>query len=180
MNKQFLRDKYLMIRKEIKEIDKINYDNEIYKKIVNLKEYKESKLILTYVSLKNEVDTIKLIQYTLNIGKEVAVPKCNGNNIVFYNIKSLNELQKGNFGILEPKNKDIVKDFNNSICIIPGVAFDEKNNRLGYGKGYYDRFLQNYKGIKIGLTHKECICDKIDAEINDIKMDKVIFNGGKL
>ena len=83
-------------------------------------------------------------------------------------------LEEKSFGILEPKTNEVVNKFDNSICIIPGIAFDKENNRLGYGKGFYDRFLENYKGIKIGLTYRECICDKIDTDENDVKMDKII------
>ena len=173
MNKQILRNKYKEIRKNIK--NKEEQDNIIFNKVINLEQYKQSSLVLIYVSLKYEVDTIELIKYSLKIGKKAAVPKCEGDNIVFYYINSLEELKEGNFGILEPKTNKIVKSFNNSICIIPGLAFDKQNNRIGYGRGFYDRFLKNYNGIKIGLTYKECICDKIDADENDIKMDKVIF-----
>ena len=176
MNKKVLREKYLNLRKNINKENKRKYDNDIFNKVINLEEYKESKLVLIYVSLKYEVDTFKLIEHTLNIAKKVAVPKCEGDNIVFYEIKSLKDLEEGSFRILEPKANKPITDFNNSICIIPGVAFDKQNNRIGYGKGFYDRFLKNYKGIKIGLTYRECICDKIDSDINDIKMDKVIFS----
>jgi len=172
MNKQILRNKYKQIRKNIKDKEKL--DSIIFNKIVSLKEYKQSKLILTYVSLKEEVDTIKLIKYSLEEGKRVAVPKCEGNDIIFYYIYTLEDLEEGNFGILEPKTNEVVNKFDNSICIIPGIAFDKENNRLGYGKGFYDRFLENYKGIKIGLTYRECICDKIDTDENDVKMDMII------
>ncbi len=174
MDKQILRNKYKEIRKNIS--NKEEQDNIIFNKVINLEEYKQSNLILTYVSLKDEVDTIKLIKHSLESGKKVAVPKCEGNDIVFYKISSLEDLQEGSFQILEPKTNEIVKDFDNSICIIPGLAFDKQNNRIGYGRGFYDRFLENYFGIKIGLTYRECICDKIDSEINDIKMDRIIIN----
>lgn len=172
MNKQFLRDKYKEIRKNIKNKEEI--DKSIFNKIVNLEEYKQSDLILTYVSLKEEVDTIKLIKYSLEEGKRVAIPKCKGNDITFCYIDSLEDLKEGNFGILEPETNEIVKDFDNSICIVPGIAFDKENNRIGYGRGFYDRFLENYNGIKIGLTYTECMCDKIDEDKNDIKMDITI------
>lgn len=172
MNKQILRNKYKEIRKNIK--NKEALDNKIFNKIIELKEYKESKMILIYVSLKDEVDTFKLIEHSLRIGKKVAVPKCEGDNIVFYNINTLSDLQEGSFRILEPKTNEIINDFSDSICIIPGIAFDKENNRIGYGRGFYDRFLEKYDGTKIGLTYAECICDRIDYEINDIKMDIVI------
>jgi len=174
MNKQILRNKYKEIRKNID--DKEEQANIIFNKVINLEEYKQSDLILIYVSLKDEVDTIELIKHSLEIGKKVATPKCEGNDIIFYYINTLENLEERSFGILEPRTNKKVDSFNNSICIIPGIAFDKQNNRIGYGRGFYDRFLENYKGIKIGLTYKECICDKIDSEKNDIKMDKVIFN----
>lgn len=176
MDKKVLREKYLKIRKEIKDIHKKKYDNRIFEKVINLLEYKECKLVLTYVSLSDEVDTIKLIEYSLKNGKQVAVPKCEGNIINFYNIKSIQDLKQGYFGLLEPENKNVVTNFENSICIVPGACFDKERNRIGYGKGYYDKFLMNYEGTKIGLTYKECICDKIDTDKYDIKMDRIIVN----
>ena len=172
MNKQILRNKYLKIRKNInnkKEIDDI-----IFNKVISLKEYKESNLVLTYVSLKDEVDTFKLIEYSLKIGKKVAVPKCEGDIIKFYLISNLTDLKKGKFNILEPTTNKLVTNFENSICIVPGIAFDKNNNRIGYGRGFYDKFLQNYNGIKIGLVYSECICERIDMEKTDIKMDKIV------
>ena len=174
MNKQILRNKYKQIRKHIKDKEKL--DSIIFNKIISLKEYKQSKIILTYVSLKEEVDTMELIKDSLKKGKRVAIPKCEGNDIVFYYINNLEDLEERSYGILEPKTNEVVNDFDNSICIVPGIAFDKTNNRIGYGKGFYDRFLEKYNGIKIGLTYRECICDKIDSESNDIKMDMIIKN----
>lgn len=176
MGKTFLRKKYLKIRKNINEAERVKYNDDIFNKIINLQEYKASSLVLIYVSLKYEVDTFKLITYSLNSGKKVAVPKCIGNNIMFYYIKNLDELEKNSFKILEPKTNNVVGDFNNSICIVPSIAFDKKNNRIGYGKGFYDRFLKKYSGLKIGITYKQCICEDIDLDVNDVRMDEVISN----
>ena len=176
MKKEDLRKKYLNIRRNIDLSDKVEYDKDIFKKVINLQEYIESKLILTYVSLKDEVDTLKLIEYSLSIGKKVAVPKCIGKEMKFYLIDSVSDLKEGDFGILEPINDNILDNFESSICVIPGICFDRKGNRIGYGGGYYDRFLSTYNGLKIGITYKECICDKIDRDKYDVKLDKVICN----
>lgn len=172
MNKQIIRNKYLNIRKNIN--NKKELDEKIFNQIINLKEYKKSNLVLTYVSLKDEVDTFKLIEYSLKIGKKIAVPKCEQDIIKFYYITSLNDLKKGKFNILEPITNNLVTDFKNSICIVPGVAFDKENDRIGYGRGFYDRFLEKYNGIKIGIVYSECLCEKIDIEKTDIKMDKIV------
>lgn len=173
MDKKEIRKTYLNIRKNIN--NKEQKDTKVFNEMIELKEYKESKQILAYVSLNDELDTFKLLDYSLKNGKKVAVPKCEGETINFYYINSLKELKKGAFGILEPQNENIVTNLENSVCIVPGVAFDKNNNRIGYGKGYYDRFLQNYKGIKIGLTYKECLCDEIKTDKTDIKVDKIII-----
>ena len=172
MNKKELRKKYIEIRKNID--NKCNKDTEIFNEIVNSKEYQDSSLVLTYVSLNEEVDTTRLIEYSLKKGKQVAVPKCEENFIYFYYINSLEELQEGHFKVKEPKKLNKVVDFENSICIVPGICFDKYNNRVGFGKGYYDRFLQTYEGIKIGVTYKECVCDKIDTNEFDKKVDFII------
>ena len=176
MNKNILRKTYLKVRTDINKENRQRKDCKIFEEIINLPEYIKCKLLLIYVSTDGEVDTLKLIEHSIKEGKEVAVPKCEGDIINFYYIKSLQELEKGYFGILEPVNKNIVTNFENSICIVPGICFDKKRNRIGYGKGYYDRFLSNYYGLKIGLTYKECICDKIDIDKYDIELDNVIFN----
>lgn len=172
--KNHLRNKYKNIRQKIDVKDKIKSNDIIFKKIINMQKYKNSNLILVYASKEDEVDTIRLINYSLKNNKKVALPKCNENHMDFYYIDSINELKKGSFNILEPITKNMVDDFNNSICVVPGVVFDKNKNRIGYGKGYYDRFLYKYKGMKIGLCYKSCICNNIQTSIYDIKMDKVI------
>ena len=84
MDKQILRNKYKEIRKNIS--NKEEQDDIIFNKVINLEEYKQSNLILTYVSLEDEVDTIELIKYSWKIGKRIPVPKCDGDNIVFFYI----------------------------------------------------------------------------------------------
>lgn len=174
MKKDELRIKYKNIRKNIK--DKEIFDNIIFNKIINLKQYKNSKIILTYVSIQDEVDTIKLIKYSISIGKLVAVPKCKNNNIEFYFIEKVQDLERGDFNILEPVTNNKVEDFNKSICVIPGISFSKDNDRIGYGKGFYDRFLETYNGTKIGLCYKPCLCEKFNIDKYDIKMDIVITN----
>ena len=114
-----------------------------------------------------------MIKYFLSI-KKVAVPKVIGNDMYFYYINSLDDLEKGYFGILEPTTSKLVKDFNNTVCIVPGICFDKNNNRIGYGKGFYDRFLQNKNIYTIGLSFKECLIEDTNASQNDIKLKKII------
>ena len=171
MKKEFLRKKYKEKRDNIK--NKVTKDNLIYQKVINNKDILSSKTLLIYISINSEVDTIKIINYFLNT-KNIAVPKIIDNNMFFCYITNLNDLTPGKYNIPEPTNENIVTDFDNAICIVPGICYDKKNYRVGYGKGYYDRFLSKNKIKTIGLCYKECMIEKIDNDKYDYKIDEVI------
>lgn len=127
---------------------------EITKKILSLAEYKSAKMIFCYVPLKNEVDTFSLIKTALGEQKSVAVPRCiPGHPLMdFYYINSLDDLKEGSYGILEPQeNEKYICNETDGFCILPGLSFDRMGNRLGYGKGYYDRFLHSFSGVTAGV-----------------------------
>jgi 5-formyltetrahydrofolate cyclo-ligase len=167
--KEELRIKYLNIRKNI--TDKSIKSSIIKDKIINSDEYKKSKVIAIYKNLNSEVETNDLINYALNDNKIVVLPKVEGDILRFY--KTGNEsFIKSNFGVLEPIDTEEIKDID--LYIIPGICFDKYKNRIGFGKGYYDRV--NYKNsIKIGICFEEQIYNKkIKSDSFDIKMDKII------
>ena len=112
MMKKLLRSKYKEIRRGI--IDKEDRDNIIFNKVINNIKVNNASIILTYVSTKEEVDTISIIKHFLG-KKKVAVPRIDNGIMNFYYINSLDELMEGYFGILEPTTNNIVKDFNNGI-----------------------------------------------------------------
>ena len=171
MKKEFLRKKYKEKRDNIK--NKVTKDNLIYQKVINNKDILSSKTLLIYISINSEIDTIKIINYFLNT-KNIAVPKVIDNNMYFCYITNLNDLTPGKYNIPEPTNENIVTDFDNAICIVPGICYDKENYRVGYGKGYYDRFLSKNKIKTIGLCYKECMIEKIDNDKYDYKIDEVI------
>lgn len=171
MNKNLLRKKYLELRKNCK-----SNSSAICKKLFSLPEFINAKTVFTYVSFGFEINTFNIIKKCLELGKKVAVPKCINSNIEFYYINSLKDLILGQYNILEPTTSYKALDFNNSICITPGVVFDKRGYRIGYGKGFYDRFFQKYTGFKIGLCSKECCIEKIENDNFDIPVDIVIHN----
>lgn len=171
MKKEFLRKKYKEKRDNIK--NKVTKDNLIYQKVINNKDILSSKTLLIYISINSEVDTIKIINYFL-YAKNIAVPKIIDNNMYFCYITNLNDLTPGKYNIPEPTNENIVTDFDNAICIVPGICYDKENYRVGYGKGYYDKFLSKNKIKTIGLCYKECMIEKIDNDKYDYKIDEVI------
>ena len=174
MNKQTLRKEYLEIRKNI--YNKELKSNIIFNKIINTKEYQNAHTIALYKNLKSEVNTDKLIDYSLNIGKEIVLPKVENNDLTFYKIDKQTIFIKSNFGVFEPivdKTNYLAKE-KISLIIVPGICFDQRGNRLGFGKGYYDRFLTNMKTTKIGICYKEQLLDSIPIDSNDVKMDLII------
>ena len=172
VSKKSLRNYALSLRKEI--INKKDLETRIINNVLNNKKVLESNNILIYVSLELEVDTRKLINELWNLNKNIYVPKVEGNIINFYKINSFQDLVIGSFGVLEPITNIIYRDDNISCCIIPGLLFDKNNNRLGYGGGYYDRFLENKNIYKIGICFSTFMVDNLITDKYDIKMDEVI------
>lgn len=160
-------------RKELTK-DEINlFSNKCLNKLFSLEEYKKATTILTYISYNNELKTDDLINQAFLDRKKVASPKVIGKNMEFYYFNSLDELQKGKYGILEPRQNNI-KIEENSILIMPALAFDIKGHRVGYGGGFYDRFLERYNYKKIGLCYDFQIVDDIEYEEFDIKPNIII------
>lgn len=177
VKKQELRKKYSFIRSKIenKEAKSIKITN----KLIESKEFKCAKVVALYKSIKSEVDTAKLIENALKLGKIVVLPKVFNSSLNFYKINSVDEkLVKSKFGIKEPEaNSTNFIDKNKiDLIIVPGLAFDKENNRLGFGKGYYDRYLNSFKGTSIGICFSEQLLEKnlIPTNENDVKVKMVI------
>ncbi len=173
-----LRQKYRMFRENMKKDEKQNMNKKILDKILILKKYKESETVFTYVSKEIEVDTSELIVKCLKENKKIAVPACNTEDrtMDFYFIKSQNDLKKGAFGLWEPIREKCEKatDFSEGMCIVPGFCFDYKGYRLGYGYGYYDRFLQYFGGTTIGICYSKFITPQLPHGKFDRPVDVLI------
>lgn len=174
--KSELRQFYRAKRKSI--ADKELKDRRICENFLNSALYTDSKTILCYAALKDEINTDYIIEKALRDGKGVAVPICTDKNgsMEFYYINSLSELCEGTYGIREP-NPDIsikVDDYSGSLCLVPALAFDKSGHRLGYGKGYYDRFIKKFIIISAGLCYNELLSDALPAEKHDEAVDFII------
>ncbi len=170
--KEVLRKKYLSIRKGID--NKELKDKEIFNKVIHNSKVNKSHKVLIYVSLEDEVDTLNLIKYFLDNSYVVGVPKVNKDIMEFHYLNSLEELREGYKGILEPQNADVIKDFQDFVCLTPGICFDKMGYRIGYGKGYYDKFFRKNQVYKIGLSYKELVIDNVYHNNLDINVDEII------
>ncbi len=159
--KAALREKYRNIRTAMTEDEKNSYDAAIAQQVRRLWQYEKNNTLLVYVSTPIEVDTHRIIEQALEDGKQVAVPRCvdGTRNMEFYYIRSLDDLEPGSFGVLEPipAKTELMTDFTRGLCIVPAFSYDWSGFRLGYGKGYYDRFLSRFEGNIIGICYSSCV-----------------------
>lgn len=176
--KQRMRNEIKDWRRSMSAEMKDAYDGRILEKLLSIREYQACKLVLTYVSLPIEVDTLRLIVRALADGKRVAVPRCvDGSRLMeFYFIESLGQLAPRTYGVLEPIKEccEPVRDFQDSICIVPALAYDRAGCRLGYGAGYYDRFLSGYPGAKIGIVYEQNLRKRLWSGRYDVPVDLIL------
>lgn len=176
--KRELRARYRAIREGFSPTQKQSYDEAITEQIKALPLYRQAGTLLCFVPTPIEVDTTMLIRHALEQGKQVAVPKCldDQGNMDFFLISSLEELTPQRFGLLEPDPEKHQKltDFRRSVCILPGFAFDTEGYRIGFGKGYYDRFLRRYRGTRLAVCYNECITDHLPRGRFDLPADYIV------
>lgn len=176
--KNNLRSQIKQLRGEMTPEYKAECDAEIAQEFFRSTSYNRSSVILTYVSTAIEVDTREIILTALADGKRVACPRCidGTRNMDFYYINSWDDLSKRSFGVLEPEadKSMLYTGADRPICIVPGLAFDHWGYRLGYGKGYYDRFLAGYNGWTVGLCYSSCIEYKLPHGRYDRPVDRLI------
>ncbi|HPD01495.1 MAG TPA: 5-formyltetrahydrofolate cyclo-ligase [Acetivibrio sp.] len=163
--------------------DVINRSIRITDKLTSLERFKESKIIMTYMDFKNEVMTSFLTEYCLKLGKTLAFPLIESfqgvKKICAYEPKDhINGLKLGAYGILEPVRQLSKKIDPKEIdmVVVPGVAFDTKGYRIGYGAGYYDVFLKEVKDecFKVGIAFELQVIENIPKEEHDVSLDAIV------
>ena len=185
LEKQRLREEHLAAREVLSEQERSVLDNRITQKLLATSEYAEATTVLTYVSVSSEVSTRMFIECALRDGKTVAVPRClPGHRLEFVAITSLDQLVAAPFNLLEPP-KDLSAltevQMSNAICIVPALLVDTKGYRLGYGAGFYDRFLSTYSGKKICLVYQQNLSKTTLPHTEfDVPVDMVITDSGLL
>lgn len=168
------RDKRLQLSAEEKQWR----DDAIALNVQRLWQYRQSDTLLTYVSTPSEVDTVQIMQQAWVDGKRVAVPYCipDTREMEFYIIHSLDELHDGAFGVREPMPSEArqLTDLSKGLCLVPAFCYDRHGYRLGYGKGYYDRFLARFGGYRVGLCYRDCIRHTLPHGRFDCTVDTIV------
>ncbi len=177
--KKALRNQILDQRNTLSEEEVEVYSSRILDRLLRLEAVMTASEVFTYVSLGSEVDTFGLILSSLLSGKKVYCPKIIEKGIMkFYRITSLEQLVPGKYDILEPvSDEEGVIYGNHQVMVLPGVAFDSNLNRIGYGGGYYDRYLSIYDKSgckKIALAYELQMVESLPVEEHDKKVDLIV------
>ncbi len=178
--KRALRHTYAGVRQSIPELERLEKSRQICKNFLSSMAYDHSDTVLLYYSINSEVDTQELIDTVLSSSKRLALPVCRENGeMVFRYITSRDDLVKGIFSALEPSDSCEEYSFaRHPICVIPAIAFDKAGYRIGYGKGYYDRYLTDPSIVKVGFAYHDLYVDKIPRGRFDLSSDLVITEKG--
>lgn len=202
MTKDEIRRQHRLFRDSLTLKEQADYSEALQKKLFQTPAYLNSKYIFTYVSFRSEVDTRNIIRQAIADHKKVYVPRVEAKTMEFYKIIALEELVISSFGILEPvgeeenrykgqlNQEEEVKDRNNlldhegrnalsynKLMLLPGLAFDRNGNRVGYGAGYYDKYLTAYgetQFYKLALSYDNQLVANIPANRYDIKADAIL------
>lgn len=176
--KKRLRQEMKAARRDLTPSEKQKLDAYISEGIWRLPEYEKTKMVVTYVSTPIEVDTWEVIGQAWQDHKQVVVPRCveGERQMNFYRIRSPKDLERGSFGLWEPfpVAERQVTQFEGSICLVPALCYDDDGYRLGYGGGYYDRFLKRYPGLKIGIIYSFCQRPRLLRGKYDLPVDLLI------
>lgn len=177
--KQDLRRRITKKRKILSKSEVLEKSSRIKKRIFEMDYFRDAQTILFYVSYGNEVYTHDMIKESIEMGKTIVVPKSitKDYSLILSRLTNWNDLEVGAYNILEPKKESIKRVDIGSIdlTIVPGVVFDESGNRIGHGKGYYDRLLSDSRNIpSMGLAFEFQIVENIKSEQHDEKIDIII------
>lgn len=175
MIKKELRHRISTRKKSMTLDEREKKSDRIFERLENLAEWKEAQCIFSYVSYNQEVNTGDRMMQWIVQGKKIAVPCVVENEIKFYYIHSISDLKEGYKGILEPEKK-YCADGDEGLMLMPGLAFDKRFHRLGYGGGFYDRYLKKYPSrfLKVALAYDFQIFDEIPWEEHDQKVDLIV------
>lgn len=183
--KNKIREKYKAMRRAMDPAYKAGCDDRICKRFMSLATYRFADSLLMYAPLEAEVDVMPIAAEALKRGKTVAFPRCNAqeHTMTYHIVTDLSQLIKGHYGIREPDPDLPVYDpaarrGENAVCFVPALAFDRKGYRIGYGKGYYDRYLGGFNGARMGVAYSASITETLPRGRFDTAVDFIVTEKG--
>ncbi|SDB05998.1 5-formyltetrahydrofolate cyclo-ligase [Eubacterium oxidoreducens] len=177
MNKKQQRALYSRLRNEMSDMQRTKGSEKICARLKKLFCEYQVDAYLAFYPLGSEVSLVSFMEELMAEGKELALPKVKGDDMIFYKVCSWEQLEEGCFHVMEPV--DSCEEFafaDKKIAVLtPGLVFDTRGYRMGYGKGYYDRFFARHSGLwKIGIGFEEQIASRVETDELDIELDLVV------
>lgn len=173
--KKEIRKKIFKARKEHEDAWIQEKSRKITETLTQLPEYRNADRIMAYADYNHEVITRYIIEQAWKDGKEVAVPKVFGKDMIFYRLTDFSQLEVGYFGIPEPREDGQVVSWEEAMMVMPGVAFDVNCNRVGYGGGFYDRFLEKHPKIqRVAVGFSFQMLPEVPTEPTDIRPQVIV------
>ena len=171
-----LRRAFRQRRRE--KINRAAADAAIARRVLDSSAYGQARVLLGYAALPEEIQTDGILRRALAEGKALYLPRCldDAGQMAFYRVQALEDLESGSFGVREPSlaapqyNMDLDGQ---ALCLVPGLCFDNKGYRLGYGKGYYDRFLAKFRGATLGLCYNYFLQDCLPVGDYDLPVQQI-------
>ncbi len=186
VRKHALREHYRILRDALSKQQRTVNSRKIWECFFETEWYRRSERIAFYLNFRSEVETLPYLEQVLRDGKRVAVPLCDTDDksMDMYEISDCSMLARGAYGILAPDTARIqdcvsVSDWEREdIVLVPALAFDRQGYRLGYGAGYYDRFLSGKNLTPVGFAYSCCVCDRLPHEQTDQRVSCLITETG--
>lgn len=185
ITKQELRKQYRAIRNTFPVDARQRESRQVCEQLTDMQLYREVDAVLCYLSYGSEFETDSLIHKALDDGKTVAVPVIKGTDMIFCRIDSDTEYRQNGYGISEPVSEELVQPelFSSVLMILPGLCYDSEGGRIGYGGGYYDRYLAAHRtGTKLHVVSLALSCQYYDGSIpmekHDVRPDMIIYREG--
>ncbi|MCE5311563.1 MAG: 5-formyltetrahydrofolate cyclo-ligase, partial [Nitrospiraceae bacterium] len=169
-----LRRRMLSLRDSISAQHRECKDKEIIRQLFLLDQFTNADVLLLYASFRSEADTWQIMAEWLRLGRRLLLPRVNTSGYLdVHEVNDIRDLATGSYGIKEPdKLKCRKSDVNGAdFILVPGAAFDLSCNRIGYGKGYYDRLLKGRRAMAVGLAYDEQIVESLPIEPHDVVLD---------
>ncbi len=175
--KDRLRRQYQNLRSSISKEERVRRDSAICQAALDLVSFRYAEIVLLYAPMEQEIDVLPIARAALQKGKRIAFPRCDAQSrtMQYHFVTSLSELAVSTYGIREPGAHLPIYDqsthSNSAVCFVPGLVYDRQGYRLGYGKGFYDRYLSAFHGCRIGVIYSDCIIPQVPRGRFDIRCD---------
>lgn len=171
--KAAVRQKMRLLRENLTREDVERKSLLVQQLVVQCEEFLHAKSVGAYYPLNGETQTLKVIEQALRNDKAVFLPRVIDDRLQFFEVSDLGGLELGKFNIPEPP-KTANAAHNLDILLVPGLGFDLRGHRLGYGKGFYDRFLKKFRGFSVGLGYEFQLVERLPTEAFDIRLSALV------